>query len=237
MDEELTLVAAEAFGPTIQGEGSSAGQRAGFIRLGGCNLHCSWCDTPYTWDARRYDLREELKRVLVSDLVSTALHGHPGIVVITGGEPLLHQKQLGWDLLLDMLMKEEVRIEVETNGTVHPENVTVSSVSQFNVSPKLSHSGDPEDLRIDYHVLRSFLASGKAIFKFVCCTVDDLLEVSDISLHAGIPSHLIWIMPEGTSAVVVDNRLHELADTAINCFGYNVTSRMHVMLWGDKRGR
>ena len=64
------LLISEIFGPTIQGEGKSIGQTASFIRLGGCNLHCVWCDTPYTWDAARYDLREELTKIDIREIAS-----------------------------------------------------------------------------------------------------------------------------------------------------------------------
>jgi 7-carboxy-7-deazaguanine synthase len=66
------LVVSEVFGPTIQGEGPHAGQRAAFVRLGGCNLTCTWCDTAYTWDARRYDLRAELHRVPITRVQATS---------------------------------------------------------------------------------------------------------------------------------------------------------------------
>src|SRR5438046_5626962 len=63
-----TLVVSEIFGPTFQGEGPSLGRRCVFLRLGACNLHCRWCDTPYTWDwtgrnGIEYDPRQELRRI------------------------------------------------------------------------------------------------------------------------------------------------------------------------------
>src|SRR3954452_24909384 len=86
-----SVVVAEVFGPTIQGEGRNLGQRAAFVRLGGCNLHCTWCDTPYTWDASRYDLRAEMSRRPVAEIVAEVRPMRPHVVVLTGGEPLLHQ--------------------------------------------------------------------------------------------------------------------------------------------------
>lgn len=62
-----SLVVSEVFGPTHQGEGPHAGQLCAFVRLMGCNLSCSWCDTPYTWDASRYDLKAEGHRMTVED--------------------------------------------------------------------------------------------------------------------------------------------------------------------------
>ncbi|WP_328427892.1 7-carboxy-7-deazaguanine synthase QueE [Streptomyces sp. NBC_00443] len=115
-----TLVVAEVFGCTVQGEGPSCGRRCSFIRLGGCNLACKWCDTPETWDGRRFDLRQTLTRTPVEEIVARALVGAPGLVVITGGEPLLHQRQRAWDDLLVRLAAAGVEIEVETNGTIPP---------------------------------------------------------------------------------------------------------------------
>ena len=68
-----SLVVSEIFGPTIQGEGQYAGQLVAFIRLGGCNLACSWCDTPYTWDASRFDLRNEMTRTPVNEILERVL--------------------------------------------------------------------------------------------------------------------------------------------------------------------
>ncbi|MGH3922689.1 MAG: 7-carboxy-7-deazaguanine synthase QueE, partial [Pseudonocardiaceae bacterium] len=67
------LLIAEQFGPTFQGEGPSVGQQALFIRLSSCNLSCSWCDTPYTWDWTRFDPRVESRRVPAEDLLAWAL--------------------------------------------------------------------------------------------------------------------------------------------------------------------
>jgi organic radical activating enzyme len=87
------LWVAELFGPTWQGEGPSAGQRAVFVRLSGCNLDCRWCDTPYTWDWSRYDPAEQ-SRVMTCDAIRDwALAQDVDLVVVTGGEPLIQQRQ------------------------------------------------------------------------------------------------------------------------------------------------
>ncbi|MGW2936061.1 7-carboxy-7-deazaguanine synthase QueE [Streptomyces sp. NPDC001156] len=231
-----TLVVAEVFSHTVQGEGPSTGRRASFIRLGGCNLSCTFCDTPYTWDASRFDLRTELTRQPVEDLAARALQGAPAIVVITGGEPLMHQRQTGWAALLDRLAAAGVEIEVETNGTLAPTPYTGQRVSRFNVSPKLAHAGDPLSMRIRPAALLALAATGRAVFKFVCATEQDVAEAADAVAGLGIDPAHVWVMPEGTDTTSLSEHLAVIADPAIAA-GFNLTHRLHVLAWGNERAR
>lgn len=235
-DPAPSLVVAEVFGPTIQGEGPSTGRRCSFIRLGGCNLSCTWCDQPETWDASRFDLRATLTRTPVADIVTRALDGAPGLVVISGGEPLIHQQQTGWTALLTALRTAGAEVEVETNGTIPPTVYTVDRVTRFNCSPKLAHAGDPQDRRVNGKALAVLRWSGRACFKFVCATLADLDEVEQYVKDHNIARHLVWIMPEGTTTTDLEQRLALLADPAI-ARGFNLTHRLHVAIWGDEKGR
>ncbi|MEU0947663.1 7-carboxy-7-deazaguanine synthase QueE [Streptomyces canus] len=236
VDSTDTLVVREVFGPTAQGEGPSCGRRCSFIRLGGCNLTCRWCDTPETWDAGRFDLRQTLTRRPVAEIITRALEGDPDMVVITGGEPLLHQHQDGWRSLLGALILAGAEIEVETNGTQEPTKHTARWVTRFNVSPKLAHAGDPSDKRIRPGALYALLETRKAVFKFVCRNDWDVREVQAFTEAHGIPPRLVWVMPEGTDTATVSTRLGEIADPAIAA-GFNVSTRLHVHAWGDEKGR
>src|SRR5262249_22546121 len=129
------LVVAELFGPTLQGEGPSAGQQAVFVRLSNCNLACTWCDTPYTWDWARFDRAAEQHPTTVENVCGWVLVHRTRLVVITGGEPLLQRRTLL--PLVDPLAEAGRRIEVETNGTITPQPALAAAVSAFNVSPKL----------------------------------------------------------------------------------------------------
>lgn len=133
------LIVSDIVGPVLRGEGPSLGRRCTTIRLGGCNLACSWCDSPQDWDGSRFDLSAELSHRLVRNVADDALAGGEGLVVITGGEPLRQQAQEGWPALLHLLAGVEV--EVETNGTYLPSDDSLRGVTRFVVSPKLANSG------------------------------------------------------------------------------------------------
>lgn len=231
-----TLVVAAIFGPTIQGEGPSAGQVAAFLRLGGCNLCCAWCDEPQTWDSRRFDLRAELARTNIEVILSRLLARDTPMIVITGGEPLLHQHQPAWRTLIGELYRAGKHIEIETNGTIEPDAHTVARVARFNVSPKLANSGMSQARRLNPDALRALEETGKAIFKFVCRDAADVDEVAVTIAAQQIPHARTWVMPEGTTPQAVTGALALITDRAL-AHRFNVTGRMHIMLWGDRRGR
>src|SRR2546430_2150398 len=205
------LTVCEMFGPTFQGEGPAAGTRAVFVRLSGCNRDCGWCDTPYTWDWTRYNRAEQSQRMPIDQIVSWALNHDAKLMVITGGEPLLQQRRLlpvttalagaGWG------------VQIETNGTVSPTAQLVETVTAFNVSPKLANSGVPQRRRIRPDALKSFVVTGRAVFKFVVTGPGDLDEVGELVDRFGL--HPVWIMPEGTGADTVLAGLRELADPVL----------------------
>lgn len=235
-----TLVVSEVFGPTIQGEGPHTGRQVGFIRFGGCNLHCSWCDTPYTWDASRYDLRAELGRRTVDSLVDHIRAIDVDTVVLSGGEPLLQQRQPAWGRLLYRLNVLGVDIHVETNGTIAPTKTTEGYVSHFSVSPKLAHAGDPEDQRIVPEVLRAYehiaTYDGRAIFKFVARTRRDLLDIAKLAQDHQLDHRHVWVMPEGTTAEEVLDGTRDLIGDVL-AGGFNFTTRLHTLIWGQERAR
>jgi 7-carboxy-7-deazaguanine synthase len=226
------LTVAEVFGPTLQGEGPSVGRRCAFVRLGGCNLDCAWCDTPYTWDWRRYRPEEELRRVDAGDVASAVEEMGVDMLVITGGEPLLQARALM--PLLEAAGERGWRVEVETNGTVAPPPFLTRLVTAFNVSPKLANSGIAEAERIRPAPLAALRATGRAVFKFVVTSPADLDEVAALATAHRLEP--VYVMPEGTSAEIVLARMRELAGPAL-AHGFHLTPRLHILLWGDRRGR
>lgn len=233
------LPLSEAFGPTIQGEGPAAGQSAIFVRFGGCNLSCSWCDTPYTWDPKRFDLREEISRVPLTSIWKKARGTK--IVVLTGGEPLLHQSSSDWKELLRGLDGSGHQIHLETNGTIVPNEVTRAYVHTAAVSPKLAHA--KADSRtgqrpINPDALRSWAQlarNDQSFLKVVVQTEADCKAALELGKAYGWPLSSIWIMPEGVTPEALAARWPMVANFAA-ANGINATHRLHVLAWGEDRG-
>ena len=223
----------EIFGPTIQGEGPHTGQQVSFFRVAGCNLSCVWCDTPYSWDWERFDRNEESHKTTVTDVAEALTQLGASRIVMTGGEPMGQQKNI--PLLYQLT---GMKIDVETNGTIMPKDETIEAVDLFCVSPKLAHAGDPENLRLKPEVLAKFAELsrvGKAFFKFVAEKEEDFEEIETFIKAGDIPQEAVWIMPEGFTAERHLANLRKLADKVIER-GWNLTSRIHVLIWDTERG-
>lgn len=231
-----SVVVSEVFGPTLQGEGRNLGQRAAFVRLGGCNLHCTWCDTPYTWDAARFDLHKEMTRVPVSTVVTAVETMAPHLVVVTGGEPLLWRGHAGWDVMLPQLAAI-APVEVETNGTQLPG--PFDPVACYNVSPKLAHAGDPVERRINRAALEVFAEladANRAVLKVVVRNPQDVRDAAQLARETAWPFSAVYVMPEGTDAGSVVSG-HAAVAQAVLDEGINMTTRLHVLCWGAERAR
>lgn len=215
---------------TIQGEGRHAGALASFLRLSGCNLSCSWCDTPYTWDWSRFDHDAETHRVPVDEVVGD-LHRLPGRLVVSGGEPLLQTRALS--VLLDLL--PERAFDVETNGT-RALGATEGKWATVTCSPKVGPSA-AQALNLA-SVIHPSIAE-VADFKFVVRDTADLNAVLNWLARdeqgRRVTFDRVWIMPEGTSAAVLTERTPFVIDAAAR-YGFNFTSRLHVYGWHDTRG-
>ena len=223
-----TLVVSEVFGPTVQGEGPLVGMPAAFVRLMGCNLRCSWCDTPWTWDGSRFDMKAEGRRMTADAIVKRVRDMHVPLVVITGGEPLLQQARLG--MLVAGLGVNGMRVQVETAGTVVPALRGV----EYVVSPKLAHSGNPADLRYVPAAIEALRDTGAVLaWKFVLDGPDDFAEVDRmVERHRLDP---VYVMPEGTDESMLRARMRALAPGALER-GYGLTPRLHIDIWGNGRG-
>jgi len=214
---------------SIQGEGSLIGVPSVFIRTSGCNLRCVWCDTPYTsW-------RPEGAHRTVGELLAYVESHSRGYVVITGGEPMIAPEIVE---LTRGLRAQGQHITIETAGTVF----APVACDLMSISPKLANStprgewGERhEALRYQPGVLRRLMADYEYQLKFVIASEDDLPEVGGIVADLGAPAHKVILMPEGTSEAVLRERSLWLSEICKQ-EGYRFTPRLHVHLYGNRRG-
>lgn|SRR5690606_2307203 len=225
-----TLFVSEIF-DSLQGEGPSQGYPCTFLRLAGCNLACTWCDTEYSWNWTKYDVRKEAYTEAIATLAAR-LAASPRLV-ITGGEPLLQQRSL--EQLLAQL-PEALPIEVETNGTIEPSSYLATRVAQWNVSPKLAHSGETLERRLNPTALVKFRDTGRAWLKLVAQSSDDESELSEIVNLVTWPSSRVYLMPQCRSPDQLANLSPSIVNVALST-GYKFTSRLHLQIWGGQRGR
>jgi 7-carboxy-7-deazaguanine synthase len=215
---------------SLQGEGSLVGMPSVFIRTSGCNLRCAWCDTPYTsWQPEGIDL--DLKQILDEVAAHPARH-----VVVTGGEPMIAPDIVA---LTGRLRQRGLHITIETAGTVF----TPVSCDLMSISPKLANStpsdprwtGQHERLRIQPAVLAELIARYEYQLKFVIERPDDLDEVRALLETLNADRERVILMPEGTDTERLRERSLWLAEVC-KSEGFRFSPRLHVDLWGPRRG-
>ncbi|SFG04946.1 Organic radical activating enzyme [Novosphingobium sp. CF614] len=230
---------------SLQGEGPSIGRPSTFVRLSRCNLACQWCDTAYTWrfDGDNRPHRDDLAfarqanqlALEEADVAARVAALPPDRLVITGGEPLLQGAALARMVAALETARAGMHVEIETNGTVAPHAALDPLVDQYNVSPKLAHSGNPAELALPPERLDAWAADPRAFFKFVIADPADLGEVQGLRRRHAIMPDRLFLMPEGRSANVLRERSGWLAEICAQN-GFRFTDRLHIHLWGDTRG-
>lgn len=217
---------------TIQGEGQFIGVPSVFFRTSYCNLRCVWCDTPYTsW-------KPEDRNISVAESVDAISQYGCKHVVITGGEPFIQAREL-MELCCE-LDKREHHITIETNATLF----AAVPAHLISMSPKLRNSNPPTDNRffkrhergrIRPDVIRKFLDQYPCQVKFVVDTPEDLSEIQALQTEVNIPAETILLMPQGTTPAVLRQKQEWLVDLCKEN-GYRYSPRVHVDIWGDRRG-
>lgn len=255
---------------SIQGEGKYMGVPSIFIRTSGCNLRCAFknsiCDTPYSsWN-------NEKSKYTIDDVINIIKH-NPKIdhIVITGGEPLLHGKEL--ENMLTQIWEDRFVVTIETNGTMPILNPLTDrfKIALYSVSPKLKSSEpDPnkdygghcvcselcqkhKEQRINIKNLYRLATTANDIqFKFVYSGPECVKEIEDLFLkisafaeaqgdydrkfYQGLQMKKnIMLMPEGITEESLQSLRREVADICIKK-GWIYTDRLHITIFGDKRG-
>lgn len=215
---------------SFQGEGPSAGTPCTFLRLAGCNLRCAWCDTAYTWDWARFDRSAEVHQLGLDDVLERIARASR--LVITGGEPLLQQRQLS---ALLARLDPQLPVEIETNGTLVPSPELLARVDQWNVSPKLHNSGEARGRTFVVNALETLRDSGRAWLKFVVASSSDADEALDWVEKLQWDRERVMLMPLAATQPELALRLPVVQQICTER-GLELSPRLHVERWGDRRG-
>ena len=230
------MLVAEIF-HSLQGEGELTGVPSVFVRSSGCNLRCAWCDTPYaSWNPEG-----EVRTVAQ---IMAAVEEHPGTrhVVFTGGEPMIARDAAG----LAAAVKASGRhLTIETAATVAPAGIACDLAS---LSPKLLNSAPDavkhatwrrrhEATRWQPDVVRQWIDAYPYQFKFVVSREEDIEELETMltALRRDIPRHKVLLMPEAKTPERMRERSAWLAE-ACKHGGYRYAHRLHLELYGNRRG-
>ena len=222
---------------SLQGEGLLAGTPSTFVRTSGCNLRCTWCDTPYaSWNP------EGAPKTVAQLLLEIENYPSARHVVLTGGEPMIAK-----DI---RLLAAEIRgigrhITIETAATIAPDGIACDLAS---LSPKLLNSSpDPvehpawrkkhEATRWQPDVVRAWIDQYPYQFKFVVARPEDVEELEFMLAHLNreIPRHKVLLMPEATTLEKMRQRATWLGELC-KARGYRYAHRLHVELYGNRRG-
>ncbi len=218
---------------SIQGEGMLAGVPSVFVRTSGCNLRCTWCDTPYaSWKPEGMD-------VGYGPILANVRRHWCGYVVVTGGEPMIDPDIVE---LTEKLRTIEHHITVETAGTVFKP----VECDLMSISPKLANStpyereegrwaAQHERLRYQPDVLKELIRLYPYQLKFVVETADDVGEIREMVDEIGADKNRVLLMAEGTRPEILQDRARWLVEVCKN-LNYRYCPRLHIDIWGDRRG-
>ncbi len=232
----------EIFGPTIQGEGALIGQPTIFVRTGGCDYRCSWCDTLHAVDSKFRDSWKPMSAEEIFEEIEKLSGGNPIIISLSGGNPAIQPLKP----LIDLGHDKGYKFALETQGSVVKD--WFADLDVLILSPKPPSS----DMDTDYNLLsESIKAAGDnldILLKIAIQNEADYLYARAIAKkYKDIP---IYLQPVNHTPPSVDNnddkididgimeRMRWLIDRAQqdNWSDVHILPQLHILLWGNKKG-
>lgn len=236
----MSIKISEIFGPTIQGEGALIGQPTVFVRTGGCDYRCSWCDTLHAVDSEYRDTWKPMSAEAVFKEIKTLSGGTPLLISLSGGNPAI--QPLG--KLIDLGQQEGYHFAMETQGSIAKS--WFSKLDHLVLSPKPPSSDMDTDWNEFDKCLRATDKNTEISLKIVIKDEDDYTYAKQAA--AKYPDLPIYLQPCNTSPPIDDDdpvdfddinaRTRWLVKKIANDGWFNVTilPQVHVMIWGNKRG-
>lgn len=232
---------------SVQGEGKTVGVPSVFVRLGGCNLMCGgmgtqfdgelhneaeWrCDTVEVWMNAQ---AKEVEEILPDDCIEAIRNG--AHVILTGGEPTMQQGALQ-DFIKHIRhnIYPNAFIEVETNGTIMPDDYMLNNINLWNCSPKLLSSGNDMSMCFKPDVIKKMNDVGMdTIFKFVVSSDKDWFEINKLYMPI-VDREKVYLMPAGENQELLNENKERVVELAKKNY-LNFTTRLHIEVWNKKTG-
>jgi 7-carboxy-7-deazaguanine synthase len=230
---------------SLQGEGKNVGAPSVFVRTSRCNLYCTWCDTPYTWNwsgtsythdsAGKFEMAAQTVDLDVPRVAAWVRRWPCRRVVLTGGEPMLQAQECARLVRELAALDPGYYVEIETNGTLVPPPELDAGIALYTVSPKLENSGVERGLRLRRDALAFFAQSPKSVFKFVVAAGSDVEQVRELVSEHGIDPDRVYLMPRASSAASLTELAPSVAEVCL-AQGYRFSDRLHIHLFGNRPG-
>lgn len=203
---------------SIQGEGKLVGTPSVFVRLFGCNLACTWCDSKYSWQTKGNEVKQ-----MTPEQVAKEISKHMSTnIVWTGGEPTLQQAEI-WHVIQEL--GTGYHHTVETNGS----QVITTPFDLVVISPKLENSGNKS------YPLKANKNSLEKIFKFVVSSEQDFQEIEEY-IQANNIIDSVYLMPEGVTSQKQIEMGQRIVEFCLQT-GFIFCPRIHTLLWGNTRAK
>lgn len=234
----MTLRIAEIFGPTIQGEGALIGEPTVFVRAGGCDYRCSWCDSLHAVESQYRHSWAPMTAQAVWDEVQRLSGGRPLTVSLSGGNPAIQD----FAPVIALGRAAGYRFACETQGSVA--RGWFGQLDTLVLSPKPPSSGE----RVDWGAFADCVAAGQgarqSVMKIVIFDATDYAWARDAhARHPDLPLYLQPGNPDVDPDTPVDpqslaDRLEWLTDLAMTdgWFAPRILPQLHVLIWGNRRG-
>ncbi len=230
----------EVFGPTIQGEGMVIGQKTMFVRTGGCDYSCSWCDSSFTWDGSARSTTMEASEIVAKlKKIGGDAFSH---VTISGGNPALHK---GIEQLVDLCHEHGWKVAIETQGSIWQDWMT--KIDDVTISPKPPSSKMETNVeQLDHYIAQLTTAKANVSLKvvifdeedfsyaemiherypdvpfFLQVGNEDIITTDDASLVSKLLKRYEWLIEQATKSVIMNDA--------------KVLPQLHTLIWGNKRG-